>query len=147
MVKAFNNKYSTVILMRNRSLVEQTYKAFESFGIENVGRITGDYKEPNLITIGTVQSLHNFPNVAKTKALIVDEVHLLRVYSLSLCADNSFAPWCRSMNSHRRSQRKTFASSKGRCFGSGFPPLRGKKKIMYFGSSFYMSPLRNIFLS
>jgi superfamily II DNA or RNA helicase len=76
LLKALQNKYPAVILMRNKSLVDQTYKVFKENDLPNVGRVNMDYHEPNDITCATIQSLHKISDlIPRTKVLIVDEVH------------------------------------------------------------------------
>lgn len=76
MLKAMKNKYSAMVLMRSKTLVEQTYEVFRQCGLESIGRVNGDYFEPSHITIATVQSLHKINDlIPKTKVLILDEVH------------------------------------------------------------------------
>ena len=76
LLKALENKYPAVILMRNKSLVEQTYQVFKQHNLPNVGRVNMDFNEPNHITCATIQSLHKIEDlVPRTKVLIVDEVH------------------------------------------------------------------------
>jgi len=66
----------TLVLANKTSLVQQNYEEILKYGIENVGRLYGKYKEPNLITCSTVQSLHKMePLLDKIKAVLVDEIH------------------------------------------------------------------------
>jgi superfamily II DNA or RNA helicase len=76
LLKALENKYPAVILMRNKSLVEQTYQVFKQNNLPNVGRVNMDFHEPNHITCATIQSLHKIEDlIPKAKVLIIDEVH------------------------------------------------------------------------
>ena len=75
-VKALSGCTPTLILFRNRSLVNQTYRTFQALNIPNVGRVHMDYFEPNIITCSTIQSIHHLePLIPKIKALIIDECH------------------------------------------------------------------------
>jgi superfamily II DNA or RNA helicase len=76
MLKAMNNKYPAMVLMRSKTLVEQTYEVFRQCGLEGIGRVNGDYFEPSHITVATFQSLHKISDlIPATKVLILDEVH------------------------------------------------------------------------
>lgn len=75
-LKALPKNCPTVVLANKKSLVEQNYEEITKHGFENVGRLYGKYKEPNVITCATVQSLHKMESLLdKVKALIVDEIH------------------------------------------------------------------------
>jgi superfamily II DNA or RNA helicase len=66
----------TLVLANKTSLVQQNYEEIIKCGIENVGRLYGKYKEPNVITCSTVQSLHKIEGVLdKIQAVLVDEIH------------------------------------------------------------------------
>jgi superfamily II DNA or RNA helicase len=76
MLKAMKNKYPAIILMRSKSLVEQTYDVFKQCGLEDIGRVNGEFFEPSHITLSTIQSIHKISDlIPMTKVLIVDEVH------------------------------------------------------------------------
>lgn len=67
----------TMILANTKSLVNQIYKDAIRWGIPNVGRLYDKYKEPNVITCSTIQSMHKMERVLpKIKAMFVDEIHL-----------------------------------------------------------------------
>lgn len=68
------DNFSAVALFRNKILINQTYELFQKVGIQDVGRVSGDYNEPNKITCSTIQSMHKLPNPGKVTALVVDEV-------------------------------------------------------------------------
>lgn len=77
-MKSLPDKCPTLFLTKGASLVEQNYHEMIKWGVPNVGRIYGKYKEPNFITCATtakptLQKL--IPILPKFKALIVDEVH------------------------------------------------------------------------
>lgn len=75
-LKALPENCPTLVLANKTSLVQQNYEEIKKWGFENVGRLYGKYKEPNIITCSTVQSLHKMEAVLpKVKALIVDEIH------------------------------------------------------------------------
>ena len=79
LIKAFNSNFQTIVLFRNKSLVEQTYKAFKEIGVDGVGRVHGEVVEvENKVICATVQSLHKVPEyiIKNTQVLIVDECHL-----------------------------------------------------------------------
>jgi superfamily II DNA or RNA helicase len=66
----------TLVLANKTSLVQQNYEEIIKSGIKNVGRLYGKYKEPNIITCSTVQSLHKIePILDKINAVLVDEIH------------------------------------------------------------------------
>ena len=66
----------TLVLANKTSLVQQNYEEIIKCGIENVGRLYGKYKEPNVITCSTVQSLHKIEGILdKIQAVLVDEIH------------------------------------------------------------------------
>lgn len=75
-LKALPKGCPTLVLANKKSLVEQNYEEIVKWGFENVGRLYGKYKNPNVITCATVQSLHKMePLLEKVKALVVDEIH------------------------------------------------------------------------
>jgi superfamily II DNA or RNA helicase len=75
-IKALPPKIPTLILANKKSLVDQNYDEIKSLGIDWVGRLYGDKKEPNYITCATSQSAHLMKSVlGKIKVLIVDEIH------------------------------------------------------------------------
>lgn len=66
----------SLVLANKKSLVEQNYEEIVKHGFKNVGRLYGKYKDPNIITCATVQSLHKMESLLdKIKVLIVDEIH------------------------------------------------------------------------
>lgn len=66
----------TLVVMRSRTLAEQTYGALRSAGVERVGIVHGGKWEPDVVTVCLLQSVHKlsdlFPHI---RLLIVDEVH------------------------------------------------------------------------
>jgi superfamily II DNA or RNA helicase len=75
-LKALPQNCPTLILANRKSLVDQNYKEMMNWGFENVGRLYDKYKDPNLFTCATVQSLHKMsPLLGKIRALVVDEIH------------------------------------------------------------------------
>lgn len=75
-LKALPKGCPTLVLANKKSLVEQNYEEIVKWGFEGVGRLYGKYKDPNVITCATVQSLHKMePLLDKVKALVVDEIH------------------------------------------------------------------------
>jgi superfamily II DNA or RNA helicase len=75
-LKALPKGCPTLVLANKKSLVEQNYEEITKWGFENVGRLYGKYKKPDVITCATVQSLHKMePLLEKIKVLIVDEIH------------------------------------------------------------------------
>lgn len=75
-LKALPENCPTLVLANKTSLVQQNYEEIMKWGFNNVGRLYGKYKEPNVITCSTVQSLHKMESILpKIKALIVDEIH------------------------------------------------------------------------
>lgn len=66
----------TLVLANKKSLVEQNYNNIIKYNFDNVGRLYDKYKDPNIITCATAQSIHKIqPLLPKFKALIVDEIH------------------------------------------------------------------------
>ena len=66
----------TIVLFRNKTLVNQTYKVFQQQGLEDIGRVNMDAFDPNIITCSTIQSLHKLkPLIPKCRVLIIDECH------------------------------------------------------------------------
>lgn len=75
-IKALPPKTPTLVLANRKGLVEQNYDEIKSLGLDYVGRLYGNRKEPNYITCSTSQSAHLLkPILPKVKVLIVDEVH------------------------------------------------------------------------
>lgn len=75
-LKALPDGCPSLVLANKKSLVEQNYEEIVKHGFKNVGRLYGKYKEPNVITCATVQSLHKMESLLdKIKVLIVDEIH------------------------------------------------------------------------
>jgi superfamily II DNA or RNA helicase len=75
-LKALPDGCPTLVLANKKSLVEQNYEEIVKWGFKNVGRLYGKYKDPNVITCATVQSLHKMETLLdKVKALVVDEIH------------------------------------------------------------------------
>lgn len=75
-VHALPPKTPTLILANKKSLIDQNYDEIKTLGIDYVGRMYGDKKDPNYITCSTSQSAHLLkPILPKIKVLIVDEVH------------------------------------------------------------------------
>jgi superfamily II DNA or RNA helicase len=75
-LKALPQNCPTLILANRKSLVDQNYEEMMKWGFENVGRLYDRYREPNLFTCATVQSLHKMgPLLGKIRALVVDEIH------------------------------------------------------------------------
>ena len=75
-LKALPKNCPTLVLANKTSLVQQNYEEIKKWGFDNVGRLYGKYKEPNVITCSTVQSLHKMESLLpKIKVLIVDEIH------------------------------------------------------------------------
>ncbi len=75
-LKALPDGCPSLVLANKKSLVEQNYEEIVKHGFKNVGRLYGKYKEPNIITCSTVQSLHKMESLLdKIKVLIVDEIH------------------------------------------------------------------------
>lgn len=75
-LKALPEGCPSLVLANKKSLVEQNYEEIIKHGFKNVGRLYGKYKDPNIITCATVQSLHKMESLLdKIKVLIVDEIH------------------------------------------------------------------------
>eukprot|EP01126_Amoeba_proteus_P038761 TRINITY_DN4056_c0_g1_i8.p1 TRINITY_DN4056_c0_g1~~TRINITY_DN4056_c0_g1_i8.p1 ORF type:complete len:187 (+),score=38.11 TRINITY_DN4056_c0_g1_i8:328-888(+) len=76
-VKVLKKEYPVVILMRSKSLVEQTFNTLISCGITDVSTLTGDHAfYPSHVIISTVQSVNKLKSIFdKVKVLILDEVH------------------------------------------------------------------------
>jgi superfamily II DNA or RNA helicase len=76
MIKAIPEKTPILILFRNKTLVTQTYDVLVKNGISNVGKISGDFFEPDLVLCATIQSYKNYEKLLpQFKVLIVDECH------------------------------------------------------------------------
>lgn len=66
----------TLFLTKNASLVDQNYQDMKTWGVPNLGRFYGKYKEPNRTLCCTVGSLKNIKKLLpEFKACFVDEVH------------------------------------------------------------------------
>lgn len=75
-LKALKEQYPTMMICRNKTVVNQTYEAFRSAGLKHVGRVHMDFTEPDIITCITSQSLHKVPElIPRTRILLVDECH------------------------------------------------------------------------
>tara|TARA_Y100000034_G_scaffold103692_1_gene129568 strand:- start:36682 stop:38115 length:1434 start_codon:yes stop_codon:yes gene_type:complete len=77
-MKSLPEKCPVLFLTKGASLVDQNYNEMVKWGIPNVGRVYGKYKEPNFITCATTnkQTLMKLNTLLpKFKVLIVDEVH------------------------------------------------------------------------
>jgi len=75
-LKSLPDNCPTLVLANKTSLVQQNYEELVKFGFNNVGRLYGKHKDPNIITCSTVQSLHKIePILDKIKAIVVDEIH------------------------------------------------------------------------
>jgi superfamily II DNA or RNA helicase len=68
----------TLFMTKQSSLVAQNYEEMVKWGLKNVGRFYGKFKEPNVVTCCTIHKA-SFRGIAKLlphfKCLIVDEVH------------------------------------------------------------------------
>ena len=75
-LKALPENTPTLVLANKKSLVEQNYKEMKKWGFANVGRLYDKYKQPNMFTCATVQSLHKIEKLLPhIRALVVDEIH------------------------------------------------------------------------
>lgn len=75
-LKALPPTCPTLILANRKSLVEQNYQEMMQWGFDNVGRLYDKYKEPNIFTCSTIQSLHKMEKLLpKIRAIVVDEIH------------------------------------------------------------------------
>ncbi len=75
-LKTIPENVPTLILANKKSLCDQNYDALTSWGFENVGRLYDKYKDPNIFTCATVQSLHKIEKlIPKVKVMVVDEIH------------------------------------------------------------------------
>lgn len=77
-LKALPPKTPTLFLTKNKGLVHQNWKEMKLWGVENLGRWYGGFKEPNYVMCATIhkatfESLDKL--LPKFKAIIVDEVH------------------------------------------------------------------------
>lgn len=77
-LKSLPPKTPVLFLTKGAGLVDQNYKEMKKWGIENVGRYYGDYKEPNYIMcctahVDTLKSIERL--LPRFKVLIVDEIH------------------------------------------------------------------------
>jgi superfamily II DNA or RNA helicase len=77
-LKCLPPKTPTLFLTKNKGLVHQNWKEMKLWGIPDLGRWYGGYKEPNYVTCATIhkdtfESLDKL--LPKFKAIIVDEVH------------------------------------------------------------------------
>lgn len=77
-LKSLPPKTPVLFLTKNKGLVHQNYNEMKLWGVENLGRWYGDYKEPNYTTCATVH-VDTFESLKKLlpkfKVLLVDEVH------------------------------------------------------------------------
>ena len=78
LIKCLAPKTPILFLTKNSGLVHQNYEEMKLWGVENVGRWYGGYKEPNFVMCATVHK-NTFESLDKLlpkfKVLIVDEVH------------------------------------------------------------------------
>lgn len=75
-LKSLPSNTPTLILANRTSLVEQNYQEMKKWGFDNVGRLYDKYKNPNIFTCATVQSLKKIEKLLPhIKALVVDEIH------------------------------------------------------------------------
>ena len=75
-LKCLPENTPTLILANKKSLVEQNYDEMMKWGFKNVGRLYDKYKEPNMFTCATVQSLHKIEKLLPSiRCVIVDEIH------------------------------------------------------------------------
>ena len=75
-LKTVPKNMPTLILANKKSLCDQNYDALKSWGFEDVGRLYDKYKDPNIFTCATVQSLHKIETLLpKIRVMIVDEIH------------------------------------------------------------------------
>jgi len=77
-LKCLPPKTPTLFVTKNASLVHQNYLEMQQWGVENLGRWYGRYKEPNYVMcvtnhVKTFASLKKL--LPKFKVLLVDEVH------------------------------------------------------------------------
>ena len=78
LLKCLPPKTPTLFVTKNASLVHQNYEEMKEWGVENLGRWYGNYKEPNYVMCVTshVQSFKSIEKLLpKFKVLFVDEVH------------------------------------------------------------------------
>ena len=78
LLKCLPPKTPVLFMTKNKNLVNQNYEEMKLWGVQNIGRFYGKYKEPNYITCATVHkdTLNSLGNLLpKFKVLIVDEVH------------------------------------------------------------------------
>jgi superfamily II DNA or RNA helicase len=78
LLKCLPPKTPTLFVTKSASLVHQNYLEMEQWGVENLGRWYGKYKEPNYVMCVT-QHTQTFNSIKKLlpkfKVLLVDEVH------------------------------------------------------------------------
>jgi superfamily II DNA or RNA helicase len=75
-LKALPPNTPTLVLANRKSLVSQNYEEIKKWGFKDIGRLYDKYKEPNMITCATVQSLHKIEKLLpKIQVVIVDEIH------------------------------------------------------------------------
>lgn len=75
-LKCLGPKVPCLILANQKNLVDQNYEKLKEWQFPNVGRLYGQYNEPNIITCSTIQSIHKIePLLPHIKCVIVDEVH------------------------------------------------------------------------
>ena len=63
-------KEKTLILMRNRSLVEQTYQVLTENGVSGVGRVNMDHFSPDIVTCATITSIHKIPEMVEEAKVV-----------------------------------------------------------------------------
>lgn len=74
-LKALPPNTPTLVLANRKGLCDQNYKELTSWGFD-VGRLYDKFKEPNMMTVATWQSVHKIaPLLPKIRCLIVDEIH------------------------------------------------------------------------
>lgn len=78
LLKSLPPKTPTLFLTKNASLVHQNWVEMQTWGVPNLGRWYGDYKEKNYVMCATVHK-NTFESLApllpKFQVLLVDEVH------------------------------------------------------------------------
>lgn len=77
-LKSLPPKTPTLFLTKNASLVHQNWEEMKKWGVQDLGRWYGKYKEPNFVMCATVHP-ETFASIKKLlpkfKVLLVDEVH------------------------------------------------------------------------
>jgi superfamily II DNA or RNA helicase len=75
-LRCLSPKTPCLILAGQTSLVDQNYEKLKEWKFEKVGRVYGNYFEPNVITCSTIQSIHKIESLLPhIKCVIVDEIH------------------------------------------------------------------------